>query len=268
LELVKGSRYDNIVEPFCGGAAVSLGLLEAGVVEHADISDKDELVSAFWVAAAHHTDELIARIGVEDVTVKRWVYWNTARPQTLIDKAVKALFLNRTTFSGLIHHGSVLGGIEQDKVLANGGQVKYPVDCRFNKEAISQSISRIGEWSREGRLSAARCGYQNSVEMSQGGKDLVYLDPPYMEKSDDLYGQTFTINCHRKLAEFTYVLNMYGYRVMVSYDDIPYIRSLYTEPSFIIYSPSWAYGMGKSKSSREILISNFPLEGVQRCPEA
>src|SRR5688572_27711616 len=36
------------VEPFAGGAAVSIGLLEFGIVPQIALADADPLVSAFW----------------------------------------------------------------------------------------------------------------------------------------------------------------------------------------------------------------------------
>lgn len=256
-EILHGRSFDAVVEPFCGGATVSLGMLEHGLADTAHITDGDPLVSAFWIATAWHTEALIEYMMDEPVTVCRWKYWDSVEPTSLIDRAMKALFKNRTTFSGLIHHGSVLGGIDQNARMQRGEKVKYPVGCRFNKTALANSIRRIGKWASEGRLTAGTCDYTSCRRT--GSSELLYLDPPYVEKSSQLYRQMFTNECHRGVAEFANKRASEGSNVLISYDDEPLIRELYTEVGFHITSPKWSYGMGKNKSSRELLISTFEV---------
>ena len=43
--------------------------------------------------------------------------------------------------------------------------------------------------------------------------------------------------------------------VVISYNDLPSVRSLF--PNWSIAPVSWAYGMNASKASSEILISSF-----------
>ena len=258
-----GKKFLRVVEPFCGGASVSLGLLDAGVVEAAVISDADSLVAAFWKQSAYNTEELCRRIVEEPVTVTRWRYWKQVSEDDEAgasvdegDRALAAVFLNRTSFSGLIRHGSVLGGVDQDRKLAQGMTVKYPVDCRFNKDAIVASIARIGKWAAEGRLWALHRSYDTSLDDCMEF-DFLYLDPPYVEKSDQLYGHGFTDTDHRNLAK--QVLDLNGVTFGVSYDDMPVIRECYPEQNGVrVLSPKWSYGMGKTKSSREVFITNAP----------
>jgi len=247
------ARFPRVVEPFCGGASVSLGLLQHGIVDTAIISDADPLIAAFWMTVTEHAEEFIEAMHAEPVTVARWTYWKNKHEQGLspMGRAMKTLYLNRTSFSGLIRHGSVLGGVNQDQVLAEGGTVSYPIGCRFNKDAIASSISRIGQWHREGRLIAKRRDYTSALKVVSPD-DLVYLDPPYVEKADQLYGLSFGETEHRDLAAWLYD---HQPPTVISYDDLPLIRELYGDMT--ILEPSWSYGMGKSKKSRELLIHNL-----------
>ena len=109
-------QVDLLVEPFAGGAATTLRLLGAGVVERALLADADPMVAAFWQVAASRTKELIARISDEHTThiaaggstaLERWDHWRGwsatpgARRSTVeLELATKCLFLNRTTFWG------------------------------------------------------------------------------------------------------------------------------------------------------------------------
>lgn len=247
-------RFPRVVEPFCGGASVSLGLLKHNMVDTAVISDADPLIAAFWRVATTRTEEFIELMREEPVSVTRWTYWKNKHEQGLspMGRAMKTLYLNRTSFSGLIRFGSVLGGVNQDQVLAEGGTVKYPVGCRFNKDALAASLTQIGKWHDEGRLLAQRRDYTAALK-SVSPDDLVYLDPPYVEKADQLYGLSFGEHEHRDLAAWLYD---HQPPTVISYDDLPLIRELYSD-GMTVLEPSWSYGMGKSKKSRELLIHNL-----------
>lgn len=250
-----GRTFNTVVEPFCGGASVSLGLLLHNITHRAEISDADPLLASFWIAATETPMDLIDLMHSEAVTVDRWKHWKSIDPSDTLQRGFKALFLNRTSFSGLINHGSVLGGVNQEKKIADGETVKYPVDCRFNKAALARSIERIGAWHAAGRLVARECDYADSTPTSAG--DLLYLDPPYVEKSAQLYKQSYVDDDHRNIAEFAYTVARGGSDVLISYDNEPLIRSLYADPPFTAYTPEWAYGMGAVKASREILLSTI-----------
>lgn len=262
VEWMGDSRYSTVVEPFCGGASVSLGLLRAGIVRRAILGDADHLLAHFWIAATTMTDDLIEYMQSEPVTVARWKHWKNLNSEDILTNAMKTLFLNRTSFSGLIRHGSVLGGIDQEAKMAAGVKVAYPVGCRFNKDSLAESLRRIGQWSDQGRVIAVHCDYRDTlgvVEMD----GLAYLDPPYVEKSDQLYGKLFGEDCHREMARHAYSTANTGTGVTISYDDVPLIRELYADMPFHVHEPKWSYGMGKTKSSRELLITTTDENGFE-----
>lgn len=43
-----GKQGGTFIEPFAGGAAVSLSLLLEGTVSHIVLNDKDKAIFAFW----------------------------------------------------------------------------------------------------------------------------------------------------------------------------------------------------------------------------
>jgi D12 class N6 adenine-specific DNA methyltransferase len=45
---LNGLRNQVLVEPFCGGASMSIALLEAGVVSEIALNDADPAIAAFW----------------------------------------------------------------------------------------------------------------------------------------------------------------------------------------------------------------------------
>lgn len=182
------------VEPFAGGASTSLRLAGAGSVERVLLADADPLVARFWQVAAEHTDWLIDRMWDEPVTLERWDYWRSWMPGSPHDRdiAVKCLFLNRTTFSGILHgRAGPIGGRKQ--------RSNYKIDCRFNKEGLAAQLRFIGDLYRSNRLAGVWCkDWKDTLtDVATWYKVLIpdrvitYLDPPYLAKSPKLYGHSF-----------------------------------------------------------------------------
>lgn len=182
------------VEPFAGGASTALRLAGLGAVKRVLLADADPLVTRFWQVAAADTDWLIDRMWAEPVTLDRWNYWRTWTPARQHDRdiAVKCLFLNRTTFSGILHgRAGPIGGRKQESM--------YKIDCRFNKEGLESRLRFIGDLYRSNRLVDVWCrDWKETLgEVPERYPSLVpnrviaYLDPPYMEKSQKLYRRSF-----------------------------------------------------------------------------
>jgi DNA adenine methylase len=183
-----------LVEPFAGGASTSLRLAASGVVERVLLSDADPLVAKFWQVAAAETDWLIDRMYEEPVTLDRWDYWRSWLPNGFNDRelAVKCLFLNRTTFSGILHgRAGPIGGRAQSS--------QYTIDCRFNKDALAERLKFIGALYRANRIVDVWCkDWQAALsDVAEWYPELLpnrvlaYLDPPYVAKSEKLYGKSF-----------------------------------------------------------------------------
>jgi DNA adenine methylase len=234
-------RPELFVEPFAGGAATSLRLVASGIVDRILLADADPLVTRFWQVAAADTDWLIDRMWEEPVTLDRWDYWRswTATSPCDRDVAVKCLFLNRTTFSGILHgRAGPIGGRRQAS--------QYTIDCRFNKTALAARLRLIGDLYSSGRLVDVWCkDWQTTLrDIAEWYPQLIpnrviaYLDPPYWAKSPKLYAKSFdpdggysvrerleahgdwlTDLAHYQLAE--YLRRRAQLRWILSYDNCP-----------------------------------------------
>ena len=245
------SSVSRVVEPFCGGASVSLQFVrQLGLPVH--ISDADGLLAQFWKGVTENTEQVVDAIAAEPITVARWEYWVETTPTSTVDNAVKALFLNRTSFSGILHGSGVIGGKSQNP------KSKSNISARFNKTALISKIKTIGKWHEEGLITASHRNYKDALATANPGTDLLYLDPPYVEKAQRLYKHSFTEDDHRELAKDVHTLTDAGVQFILSYDNVPLVHELYNGHNYHIRTPEWAYGMGGCKTSREILISNTP----------
>nr|WP_285631672.1 DNA adenine methylase [Actinoallomurus iriomotensis] len=249
-----------LIEPFCGGATSALRLAGTGVVEHVILADADPLVAAFWHVAAFDTNWLVTAMKEEEVTIQRWDWWRLARPTTRRDRALKCLFLNRTTFSGILHgRAGPIGGRAQTST--------YKIDCRYGIAGLERRIRAVGDLADTGRLlDVWNCDWRDSLCRARqfGGltpdEIVVYLDPPYVEKAPELYEWSFESNQHEALA--TALADADGFQWLLSYDDSPVIRNLYADRAgYRLRTVEYRYtaaGSAVRKSKSELLVSNYP----------
>lgn len=243
---------DVFHEPMCGGASCSMFLLGNSAVDSVVLSDADTLMRSAWKAMVESPQDVIDALRALPITLDTWKTLR-ATPDSdgdTVERGARAIFMNRTSFSGVLHSGGPIGGMKQDEV-----PPKNPIDCRFNREAIEASIARIGQWGRDGRITVLDSGYEKHLPSIQAG-EVAYFDPPYIHKSQELYGVTFTVADHADLSLHLQGLADKEVSVFLSYDDEPEVRYLYQPPTWSFINPSWAYSMGGDKTSREILISN------------
>ncbi|WP_458113469.1 DNA adenine methylase [Arthrobacter sp. R1-13] len=314
IDTARASRsippVELFVEPFAGGSSTALRLLGNGTVRRALLADADPLVAAFWQVAASDSAELIARMREEHATfitpgscaaLERWDYWRewtvppgmktgTARFET----AMRCLFLNRTTFSGILHGGAgPIGGRAQKS--------EYGIGCRFIPDALETRIAYVGELYNKGRIADVWCGdwratldqVASTYKTVRPESVLVYLDPPYLEKSSKLYNVSFEDEAdaswkgqgpHLRLA--AYLMSRIPYRWILSYDVeteltdscLLYGRSRMTPDrnarqlgakSFVVSKKLTtlrytAASNGTRNGSEELLITTFPKSVVEK----
>lgn len=197
-----------LVEPFAGGASASLRMIGDGIVDRILLADADPLVTAFWQVAADDTERLVDRMHDEwkryvrdggAAAVERWDYWREWEPQAnmlprnrRLEAAMKCLFLNRTTFSGILHgKAGPIGGRAQTS--------DYPIGCRWNPNAIAERLRYVGHLYDVGRLvDVWRKDWRQTLDdvpehypQLLPSRVVAYLDPPYVEKSSVLYRTSF-----------------------------------------------------------------------------
>ena len=102
--LQAGASIKTLIEPFAGGAAITLALLESGSAQTVALADKDELVAAFWKTVFSADAEVLAdRVLNAPVTLHECDRLRESNPEDELERAYKCLFLNRTSFSGILH---------------------------------------------------------------------------------------------------------------------------------------------------------------------
>ena len=243
--IVTDYEFDTFVEPFAGGAYISLVLAKSGLAKRIVLADIDELVAAFWQALFFHTDDLIDLIERTPIDVPTWIKIRDSQPTTLIDKAFKCLYLNRTNYSGVLK-GGVLGGYAQKS--------RYKIDCRFDKPKIIKRIQDLAKLCD--MVEVYHCSYEDLAKKSLA-KPFFYFDPPYYQKGNLLYNHYFGQEDHIKLKAFLAKLKSPW---LLSYDYHPDIEELYRDHRIIRHH---SYHSATQKSQRakkmELLILNTQI---------
>ncbi len=216
----------KLAAPFLGGASLELALSMRMEVYGSDLFLP---VVEFWQELLWNQIELVNQVREWHPLMKSDFYWLQENYHKFIGKINRAAIyyvLNRASYSGTTFSGGMSPG--------------HP---RFTESAIQ----RLAEF-QVSNFYVEHLDYKDALDKYP---DLfLYLDPPY-EIDQALYGERGNMHKgfnHYELAEILHKRD----RWVMSYNDSPHMRELYKDHT--ILPVQWAYGMGKSKKSNEIVI--------------
>jgi DNA adenine methylase len=220
-------RFRRYHEPFVGGAALFFHLYNTGrLPDGAVLSDyNSELVLCYQVVR-DDVESLIAMLKQHEryrldrdyfMQIRGWDRQPDFEQRSAIERAARALFLNRTCYNGLYRLNN------KGQFNAPFGYYKNPLICDpENMRAASAALQRVELCVGDFGDLAAR---------AEPG-DLVYFDPPYVPMSatasfTHYTGQTFGPADQRRLANLFDTLMERGVYVMLSNSHTPLSRELY-----------------------------------------
>lgn len=118
--VASGEQTEVFVEPFCGGAGAAIALLESKKVDRISLNDLDPLVASFWKIvfgkSSKNRDDiewLCKSIEMAEFSINEWRRQKASNPTNVREAAWKCLYLNRTSFNGILHKSGPIGGWEQ-----------------------------------------------------------------------------------------------------------------------------------------------------------
>lgn len=223
-------------EPFFGGGSIGLEYILSNNWRDVWINDKDIALSALWTSVIQYPDELKALVSGFTPTVEafdQFKYDLTHITDTydVVYTGFKKLAIHQISYSGLgTKSGGPLGGRDQVS--------KYPIDCRWSPKYICGKIDAIHKRLSYSNIRYGECTSTDFMPLiQQEGDAILYLDPPYYVKGNDLYQFGFTEDDHFRLAS---ALKDTSHMWLLSYDDCPEVRDLYSwaeiEPVNVNYS--------------------------------
>ena len=250
-------------EIFAGGGAVFFNKPKA---ETNWINDLHPGLWAFYVCIRDRMDEFAELCRAQQGALReRFTYWAGRRDlmemigdEHLVERAVQYFFINRTVW---------------------GGRVVYDPDrssrLYFSNPSgwsnLDKKLTHLAKVATKLRGVKITCLDFADCMAGAAADTFIYADPPYYRDStchatDKLYDKSFSITDHRRLAR---VLTDTPAKVMVSYDDCPEVRKLYT--GWRIEELQWKYcgrhavtdeakanGVKEKKvAGNELLVLNF-----------
>lgn len=258
-----GLRPKLYVEPFAGGASVALQLLSTNVVERVALGERDPLVASFWKTVFFDHAWLVREIRKIEPTLEVWKRFRNGRYSSQRTRALACIFLNRTSFSGILSEtAGPIGGWQQ--------QSAYTIGCRFSVGTIVERIEQIaalrdrvlfineGDWRetmamvrKEGRGMASR-------------EIFYYFDPPFYDKADRLYRYYFDEEEHRALRDALFAMKSH---YILSYDPAQPIIDLYASGNATLAQVGMLYSAPRSSQllkMKELIVSNLPELPAER----
>jgi len=236
----------HYVEPYAGGAGVAIELLMQEYVRKIHINDIDPAIHGFWHSVLYETEGLCRLINDTPVNMTTWhaqktVIANSANHSQL-ELGFATFFLNRTNRSGILKAG-VIGGKEQAG--------KWKLDVRYQKDDLLSRILSIADYgSRILIYNRDAADFIRNIPSDINSNSLIYLDPPYYVKGQDLYRNFY---CHDDHVEIMQELKRSKVKNwIVSYDNASEIRYIYNDFRMIEYSLQ--YTAQQKKIGEEVMI--------------
>jgi DNA adenine methylase len=242
-------------EPFIGGGSVFLAVknLFPNRIERYWINDINVDLYLFWKYAQNNIDNLVSAVIKlrENYQDGKELYNYLKIPDNInseFDIAVRFFIMNRITFSGIMDSG----GYSQQA---------------FEKRFTTSSIERLKSVSNSLSQVNITCGDYEEL-LTQNGKEVfLFLDPPYFKTvKSRLYGVKGDLHTSFDHQRFANNLQICQYRWLLTYDDCPEIRELFSFAD--ISELEVQYGMNNYKQKnahkgKELLIKNYSLSQLE-----
>ena len=241
-----GHQGGTYIEPFAGGAGIAMELLLRNVVSRIVINDYDKAVWSFWKAILTETDRFVEEIRTVPLTVDEWQKQHeilvTQNDKYSFELGFAAFYLNRTNRSGIIK-GGVIGGQEQAK--------DWKMDVRFKREELVTRIQRIAARKKDIKLynKDVNSFIKNYVPLYEENT-LIYFDPPYFRKGQQLYMNFFNYKDHVRIEQE--IREHVNCDCIITYDYEPQIEEIYHNYNLRLYDLN--YSVSTKRKANELMI--------------
>ena len=172
-------RPKILLEPFCGGAIVSLTAVTENLAEEVQMADIDENIAAFWKAALNHKRELTKCLSKFELTTDSISKIEEKTGGSTIEKGFRTLVLNRTRRGGIIAPGAAP---------IRRGENGKGIASRWYPETLAKRLDNITEISNQIKF-VETDGLDLLEEHAETPGLAVFADPPYTAKGGKQAGK-------------------------------------------------------------------------------
>ncbi|MER6950253.1 DNA adenine methylase [Nonomuraea sp. NPDC000554] len=224
------AAIEAYAEPYAGGAGAGLYLLSEGYIDRLLINDLNPGIAAFWRSVVERPESLVELIQSEVVNMDSWhrhrdIYLNPEERDDL-ELGFATFFLNRCNRSGILT-ARPIGGMNQTG--------KWKIDARFNRANLIERVQFIAKMGSRIKVSQKPALDFLAVVGRRKLPILLYVDPPYLVKGEELYMSSHSWRDHEELAR---MLLKIRHPWILTYDYDQRIRELYPSSRCLRYSIS------------------------------
>ncbi len=167
-----GAGRDRLlIEPFAGGATVSLAAVMEGLAPRTLMVERDADIAAFWKAALYHGPDLCERVRAFQPCMTAVRDLARAEPRDTVGRGFRTLVLNRTRRGGIVAPGASF--VRKGENGAGVASRWYPGTLCRRIEAISAAAGHIEFREADGLAVLEEKLDRQEEEMA------VFVDPPY-----------------------------------------------------------------------------------------
>lgn len=273
FRLAKQTKHDGIQyrEPFFGGGSIGLKLLSDNPdIKNLWINDKDIGIACLWTAVIRYPNDFKERVRNFKPSVQAFHDLRTEltsislmpkQRSKIVDIGFKKLAIHQISYSGLgTKSGGPLGGEKQKS--------DYKIDCRWSPEYICKKVDKLHSQFKTIEVHDDGCTNLDFLDLIENTTcdSLLYLDPPYYIKGNNLYQCGFTVEDHKRLAS---ALKNTKHAWVLSYDDCDEIRELYKwacvdslNVNYSITATKNENGDRESRTKPELLICSKEVKEI------
>ncbi|QGA56145.1 DNA adenine methylase [Brucella sp. 2280] len=236
-EKIAAVPHSLYAEPFVGMGGVFFRRTSAPRAEF--INDRSgDVVNLFRILQRHYP-QFMDTLRFQITSRREFERLKASDPATLTDleRAARFLYLQRLTFGG--------------KVAGRSFGVNRDTGSRFNLTTLAPLLQDVHE--RLASVVIENLDWQVFIDRYDRPETLFYLDPPYWG-TEDYYGkELFSRDQYEIMAER--LAGLSG-RFILSINDVPEIRSIFSAFRIENVALTYTAGGGKGKPVREVIISN------------
>lgn len=221
------ARLSVLIEPFAGGAGVSIAAVAEGLVEHAVLVERDDAVAAVWsVILGDEAPALAARVRVFAATPAAVADALASPAVGDVDRAFQTLLANRVSRGGILHpHAGRLNRGENDR----------GVGSRWYPDTLADRIQRIA--ALRDRLTFVHGDGLDVLSAYHHANVGAFIDAPYTAGGKDAGARLYR---HADIDHDDLFARAAAHpgTVLLTYDDTPQVRVLATRHGLSVLSAS------------------------------
>ena len=163
------SRPKLLVEPFCGGATVTLTAVAEKLVNHCLMAELDRDVAAFWHAALRHGAELREKVKRLEPTTEAVGAVVDSEPSGVVERGFRTLVLNRMRRGGILAPGAAL---------LRAGEDGRGLSSRWYSDTLIDRLTQISTYA--GQITFCEADGMQLLEIFAPREETaIFVDPPY-----------------------------------------------------------------------------------------